>query len=158
MGKNPPNPIRPNKPADPTTRPPARSHIYGRIRFRIFIFSGFWAGYGYYVFSRVVTRPTRPNKYTYYYTKLLDPLSPSFSFLLCYSLTGASPSLSPSFTLSLLPLFHRQASCTGSRQLLHRHGQAVSSLSRRLLGEELAVTGWLKSGGTSPDLVRSRQI
>ena len=65
VGKNPPNPTRPNKPANPTTRPPARSHIYGRIWFRIFIFFGFQAGYEYYVFIRVVTRPARPNKYTY---------------------------------------------------------------------------------------------
>jgi hypothetical protein len=36
VGKKPWNPTRPTNPADPLARPPARSHIYGRIRIRIF--------------------------------------------------------------------------------------------------------------------------
>ena len=60
-------------------------------------------------------------------------------------LTG-SPYLSPSFILSFLPLFHRHEAVV------------VQPLSRRLLREELAVTGWSRSSEISPNLVRSRQI
>jgi hypothetical protein len=127
-------------------------------------------GHGYYVFSRVVTRPARPNKYTYYYTKLPDPLSPSFSFLLCYSLTSASPSLSPSFTLSLFPLFHRQASSLSS----FLHGlTAASSPARSSCLFSLSAFAWGRarrhgvaqirwdltgSGEISLDLTRSSPI
>ena len=125
----------------------------------------------------MVTRPARPNKYTFtYLTLFLCHLVFSLSFL-SYS-EFLPPSLS-AFSLSFIG--------TGSRQLLHRHGQAfssqfslsafawqrtrrhgwlssqyslsafawrrtrrhgwlqINSLSRRLLGKELAVTGGSRS-------------
>ena len=137
--------------------PPAREHLFGWIRFRIFIFFGFRAGHRYYVFSQVITRPARPNKYTYYYTKLPDPLSLSFSFLLCYSVTThrrltlnvLPPSLS-AFSLSFIIKLLSSSSFFTIKLLARAHGSfftgtvKLSSLSRCLLGEELFVTGWLQ--------------
>ena len=131
----------------------------------LFIF-GFWTGHEYYVFSRVVTRPARPTKYTYYYTKLPDPLSLSFSFLLCYSVIAHRP-----LTLSF-SLLHSQPSPSLSsssffivKLLARAHGSfftgtvKLSLLSLDVcLGKNSPSWGGSRSGETSSELVRQDLI
>ena len=100
----------------------------------------------------------------------------SFSFLLCYSLTGASPfsfsllhsqpspSLSSSsfFTVKLLAQAHGSFfTSTGSQQFLHRHGlMAVSSPTRSSSLFSLSAFAWgrTRRHGVAPDQVRPHQI
>ena len=104
VGKNPWNPTLPIKSVDPFVRPPAREHIYGRIRLMLFFLFGFWTDNEYWVFGWVDTWPARPSNNTYIKIKknpFLTLVFPSHDFSLSISRSPLSLSritvpLSPS--------------------------------------------------------------
>ena len=115
--------------------------------------------------------PDPPDQINIHIKNKIKPLSPlslslSFSFLtlspqlLSHNLTG-SPSFSPSFTLSFLSLFHchkLNKSCSGAASSSSARSK-LSLLSLDVcLGKNSPSSGGSRSGETSLDLVRSRQI
>ena len=158
--------VKPDPP-DKSSRPdhPTANSYSDGYGFHFYIFSGFGRVMDYPFFDGYPPNP--PNTYIKLNSTPPHLIFLSLSHIFCrlpnsqppslprlhhdimasqpHRLTG-SPYLSPSFTLSFPPLFHRHEAAM------------VQPLSRRLLGEELAITGWSRSGETSPDLVRSRQI
>ena len=119
--------------------------------------------------------PDPPDQINIHIENKIKPLTrPPFSLifslsLLSYSVTTTSPALSPSFTLSFLPLFHchRLTAASSKLPLLSRRSRSWRSigvpdlgvcLGFQIVAFQISAFSWARSHQIWWDLIRSSEI